>query len=174
MNNVTPPTTNVQPQGKRLHRRHGLRSCPEYQIWKGMKARCSNPRHASYHNYGGRGIKVCERWLASFSDFLFDLGPRPSSNHWIERRNNDGDYCPENCEWKTRSEQARNMRKTKLVTFQGRTVPLVTLCEELGLNEKTVRTRMRQMKWSLEEALTCRGDARHIRFSNPWHKRTTS
>ena len=93
--------------------KHGFarpgKEAPEYRAWAALRNRCSNPNHDAYKNYGGRGIKVCERWN-DFLAFLEDMGPRPSPKHSIDRINNDGNYEPDNCRWATRSEQCRNMR----------------------------------------------------------------
>lgn len=90
--------------------KHGKSNTPEYSIWKGMKERCNNPKNKSYHNYGGRGIKVFDRWLDSFENFINDMGERPSKNHQLDRINNDGNYEPSNCKWSTRSENTINKR----------------------------------------------------------------
>lgn len=82
---------------------------PAYRIWLGMRQRCSNPKATGYQNYGGRGIRVCERWT-SFEHFWTDMGPRPTSAHSIERKNSNGNYCPENCKWATKAEQSANQR----------------------------------------------------------------
>jgi hypothetical protein len=84
----------------------------EYTIWQGMRNRCNNPKCKGYHNYGGRGITICERWNF-FGNFLEDMGRRPRIGLDIDRINNDGPYSPENCRWTTRKENVRNSRVYK-------------------------------------------------------------
>lgn len=92
--------------GNTRHGHHGTRT---YQIWKGMRQRCSNPNQPAYPDYGGRGIKVCARW-ESFDAFLADMGECPVGLS-IERQDNAGDYEPGNCSWESRTVQNRNSRR---------------------------------------------------------------
>lgn len=86
------------------------------KVWEGMIRRCTNPTHDTYPSYGGRGIKVCDRWLNSFEDFRNDMGPRPEG-YQIDRTNNDGNYEPSNCRWVTASQNSQNRRVMKHSPF---------------------------------------------------------
>ena len=89
--------------------KHGDHKSSEYYSWSGAKGRCRNPKNKNYDRYGGRGIKFCERWN-DYKVFLTDMGRKPSPKHSLERVDNDGDYCPENCKWATSLEQCHNRR----------------------------------------------------------------
>lgn len=90
--------------------KHGMAGTPEYRAWQQMRQRCSNRRHVEWRNYGGRGICVCKEWDQSFQAFYEHVGPRPSSQHSLDRIDNDGNYEPGNVRWATASEQRRNQR----------------------------------------------------------------
>lgn len=89
-------------------------STPEYHIWSAMRNRCCNPNDKRYSSYGGRGIKLCDRWM-NYSNFINDMGKRPSEEYSIDRIDNDGDYCPENCRWTSKYVQAGNKRNNAKV-----------------------------------------------------------
>jgi hypothetical protein len=92
---------------------HGMSKWPEYGIWNTMRYRCDNPKSDMYYRYGGRGIKVCERW-EKFENFIEDMGRRPTKKHQIDRIDNDGNYEPDNCRWIINCENYRNRSDTKL------------------------------------------------------------
>jgi hypothetical protein len=120
--------------GKTLH-------AETYRIWKAMRNRCNNPNDSHYHRYGGRGIKICDRWN-NFELFLLDMGSRPSPSLQIDRIDNDKGYSPGNCRWATPSEQQRNTSRTHFITMEGQTRCLTEWAEIKGINPKTVRGRL--------------------------------
>jgi hypothetical protein len=97
---------------KLIRTTHGMYGTREYKSWQSMKERCSNPKNNRWYLYGGRGIKVCDRWLNSFQNFFNDMGIRPKGTT-IDRINSDGNYEPSNCRWATLSEQNKNRREWK-------------------------------------------------------------
>jgi hypothetical protein len=93
---------------------HGLSHTVEYAQWSLLKKRCYNKDHSNFHLYGAKGIKVCDRWIDSFPNFLEDMGERPSRKHCIMRRDLDGDYSPENCYWGRRERiDNLNLKRSK-------------------------------------------------------------
>lgn len=99
---------------------HNRTKTVEYRTWRHIKSRCYNKNVHNYDNYGGRGIKICDRWLNSFENFYADMGERPSSNHSIDRfPNKDGDYELSNCRWATTKQQSRNIRTNHWIEHNG-------------------------------------------------------
>lgn len=136
-------------------RRGGLSLTPELQAWRSMIGRCYNPNCAGFENYGGRGITVCERWLGAdgHEHFLADMGVKPSPKHSLDRINNGGNYEPSNCRWALRAEQARNTRKTRMISFSGKTMCLMDWAAATGLSHSIIRHRLNR-GWSVAAALT--------------------
>lgn len=133
--------------------KHGMEGTRVYNIWQGMKARCEDPTHKSYPNYGGRGIVVCSRWSESFKDFYDDMSDPPTGEHTLDRLDNDGNYEPSNCRWATPTEQANNRRNSRLLTYYGRTQTLTQWAREYRIHPITLRGRL-DRGWSLKQALT--------------------
>ena len=125
----------------------------EYNAWKSMTQRCTNPNHVSWKNYGGRGIRVCDRWRESFESFLSDMGRKPSRHHSLDRKEVDGDYTPDNCRWATQSEQNRNTQRSRLLTFQDRTMTIADWADRLRIPYDTLFQRLRR-GWTVERSLT--------------------
>lgn len=134
--------------------RHGCtvnrQALPIYESWAGMLTRCTNPRASCYHNYGGRGITVCERWH-KFDEFLSDMGPSHREGLTLDRIDTNGNYEPSNCRWATRKEQASNKRTNHKVSFNGETMTLSQWIRRTGITSLPYRLRR---GWSVERALT--------------------
>lgn len=122
-----------------------------YQCWQDMKQRCYNPKNHNYKRYGGRGIVVCQRWLASFDNFVDDMGEKPNGLT-LDRTDNDGMYAPENCHWATLIEQRHNCSSTNMQTLNGVTKPLRLWAIDFGINEVTLARRVKKLG-SLEAAI---------------------
>lgn len=125
---------------------------PGYRSWEAMRHRCSNPNASDYAYYGGRGIKICERWR-SFDAFIEDMGPRPSPRHTIERNEVNGDYEPGNCRWATRLEQMSNVRSNNRLEVNGELLHLAEVARRSGVNQGTIYSRLKA-GWKLDEALS--------------------
>ncbi len=146
--------TPKEPQPRRACK-HGHSHEVEWRIWKGMISRCTSPKNPAWVNYGGRGIRVCRRWIESYDSFLADMGRRPSPGHELDRRDNNRGYTPSNCRWVSRKINSRNRRSARIVTYRGRSMCLSEACELAGLPWDTVAKRIDgPAKWSVEKALT--------------------
>lgn len=119
---------------------HAGKNTPTYVSWTGMLYRCRNKNCPNYARYGGRGISVCAEWL-SFENFLRDMGERPVGSS-IERIDNDGNYCPENCRWASVQDQANNRRSSRRYEFNGELMPLRRISEITGLPHRIIQRRI--------------------------------
>lgn len=133
---------------------HGGSKLAEHRVWREMKKRCYNPKCQGYKNYGGRGIIVCNRWLHLFRNFLSDMGKRPSKFHSIDRKDNNGNYTPSNCQWSTKLRQNRNRRNNHVIEMGGVRKTISEWSEETGINQGTIECRLRRDKWPAAKALT--------------------
>lgn len=112
---------------------HKKSNSPEYQTWCNIKRRCYNDKNIDFHNYGGRGIEVCERWLNSFENFYYDMGERPSNEHSIERVRVNGNYEPNNCIWATIDIQSHNRRNNHRIVVDGISYTITQLETKWGI-----------------------------------------
>lgn len=123
----------------------------EYRVFRAMHERCENQKNKRYHVYGGRGIKVCERW-SSFENFAADMLPRPSRRHQLDRENTNGNYEKGNCRWVLPKQQQRNRTNNRIVEYEGRSMSLAELAEISGIPYSTLRFRIVIGRWSIERA----------------------
>jgi len=121
-----------------------------YKIWQNIKQRCLNPNNWAYPRYGARGIGLCDKWL-KFEGFLEDMGERPEGLT-LERIDNNGSYCKENCKWSDRKTQARNRSSNRSLTINGETRLMVEWAELVGITIKKISCRLSR-GWSEEEAV---------------------
>ena len=125
--------------------RHGRGGTPEYYAWYAMVARCTKPDHPSHKDYGGRGIRVSVKWLA-FENFFADMGLRPSSEHTLERKDNNGNYEPSNCRWATHQEQCNNRRNSRYIVLGSERRTVAEWSKITGINIQTIYHRLRRGK----------------------------
>jgi hypothetical protein len=135
----------------KTHGASGSRLC---RIFRTMKTRCYNPKNHKYHRYGARGIEICPEWKDSFSTFLaWALNNGYEEHLTIERKDNDGNYSPENCRWATPKEQSNNNSRNVLLTHNGRTQNITQWATELNMPYRLISGRIK-LKWDTEKILT--------------------
>lgn len=133
---------------------HGKSRTRLYRVWAAMLDRCRNPNDKHFADYGGRGIVVCLRWEKDFAAFAADMGERPGPQFMLDRVNNDGPYSPDNCRWASPTEQARNRRGVRLISFNGENLTIAEWADRLGLSVSMLKTRISRRKMPVEEAFT--------------------
>jgi len=131
---------------------HGMAGSSIYKAWDSMLHRCTNPNNKRYRDYGGRGIEVCDSWF-KFENFYADMGPRPTAKHSIDRIDNNGPYCKENCRWATPTEQGANQRSNRMLTHEGITLTVAQWSQRVSLSRSVIWMRLSR-GWSVERALT--------------------
>jgi hypothetical protein len=137
---------------KRRYGRHGMSYSSEYKSWNNMISRCYYPNYRSYHRYGGRGIKVCERWRY-FTNFYEDMGNKPTRSHSIDRINNNGNYEPSNCRWSSKKEQSNNRENSHYLVYNGKKLTVSQWAVELNIDRNTLWARMRY-GWPIHRILS--------------------
>jgi len=140
---------------KRTARESYAKKPPEFSVWVAMKQRCRDPKHDNFKSYGGRGVVVCDRWM-SFSNFLADMGPKPTPKHQIDRIDNDGNYEPSNCQWVTCVENQRkrtcvklSMEKARAIRYQHHfgMVTVTELARDYGVAAGTISPLVNNKTW---------------------------
>lgn len=122
--------------------RHGKCFTATYKSWQAMKTRCTNRNDGHWPSYGGRGIKVCKRWLNDFNAFVSDMGERPKGAT-LGRIDNDGDYEPGNCRWESMKDQSNNTRGNHWIEYKGKQMTVEQLAANVGMNTHTLRSRLK-------------------------------
>lgn len=133
---------------------HGMTGTRVYMTWANMKRRCYEETNEQYKDYGGRGIKVCDEWHKFESFYAWAKSSGYNDTLTIDRIDNNGNYCPENCKWSTYKENCRNKGNNRLLTYNGQSLPLSQWAEITGLKRETLRDRLDDSGWSVEDALT--------------------
>lgn len=138
--------------GHTVGSKNGGKRSSEYMAWLNMIKRCYSKSNVAYHNYGGRGIVICERWLHSFENFISDMGLKPSKKHSIDRQDNDGNYEPDNCRWVLKKVQARNQRSNVFLTHNNETLCLSAWSEKIGIKNSNLWARLNR-GWSIADII---------------------
>ena len=144
-------------------KKHGMYNSRIYRIWSLMKERCYNEKRKDYNNYGGRGIKVCNEWLDSSTFIDWSLNNGYEDDLTLDRIDNNGDYCPQNCRWITAKEQGANKRNNRFITHNDITKTITQWANDNGLSYYVLKKRIDVLGWSFERAIT---EPVHLNVSN--------
>lgn len=144
----------------KIHTKHGLSKSRIWKVWNNVITRCYNEKNNQYKDYGGRGIRVCDEWLGehgfeNFANWAYSTGFMEDAKFGectIERIDVNGDYSPLNCCWATQEEQANNKRNNIFLTYGGKTQTIAQWSRELGMNYRTLYSRIRKLHWTVERA----------------------
>ncbi|CAI8756147.1 HNH endonuclease [Pseudomonas chlororaphis] len=136
----------------RLNKTHGASETLTWKRWRSMINRCYMKNSKSFPDYGGRGIEVCKAWRESYAEFLADMGECPSADLTLDRKDPNGSYEPGNCRWANRVQQNRNSSRNRMLSHDGKTMCVSEWAEQLGINYRTIMTRLNK-GWSSERAL---------------------
>lgn len=124
-----------------------------YTIWENIKQRCYNSNCKNYIKYGKRGITICDEWKNSFTAFYdWAMSNGYADNLSINRKDNNGNYEPSNCEWTTEKNQANNRRSSRYITYNGKTQTLAQWADELNIDYRALWARINQCNWSIDKA----------------------
>ncbi len=135
--------------------RHGMTKTRIHTIWVSMRQRCYNKNFREYDRYGGRGITVCQAWLDDFMNFYnWAMANGYSDELTLDRKDNDGNYCPENCRWATMEQQSNNRSSSKLITYNGETRTMAGWARKFGIRYSTLQQRISNSGWSFEKAIS--------------------
>jgi hypothetical protein len=151
-NLVTGEVTSCGCYSRELLTTHGQYKSPTYSVWRDMIQRTSNPNCKASKNYLHRGITVCDSWRV-FESFLADMGDKPEGLT-LDRVNNDGNYCKDNCRWATPIQQHNNKRSNVFIEFNGERQTVTQWARQLGMSKGTLRGRLNSVNWGTEKALT--------------------
>ena len=124
-----------------------------FRTWSSMVQRCTNQNVNCFKSYGGKGVRVCDRWM-NFWNFVEDVKNRPSKKHSLDRINTKGDYEPANVRWATQTEQLRNQERNVRLEFDGNEMCVSEWAEKTGISKEVIFSRIRKLGWSVEKTLS--------------------
>lgn len=132
---------------------HGMSKTRTYSIWRSVRARCVNPKHRAFRDYGARGITICDRWL-KFDNFVADMGPVPDETMSIDRIDNARGYDPGNCRWATKQQQGANRSNNFRIAHDGLSLTSAEWSTKTGISQSLIWHRIKTLGWSVRDTLT--------------------